>query len=90
MINYGNDWKQFKRGDSLGIVIYKSEQKDINSMYFKCTLAGLATKDKLIFTPEEARLLDKDTRKNNLWMTSIAWIVIFIVLVIVRINKSSE
>jgi hypothetical protein len=79
-----------KRGDDLKIVIYKSEEKDINNLYFKGTLAGLSTMDKSIFTPEEARQVDKINRKHNIWTASIIWTVILLVLVIVGLTKSSQ
>jgi hypothetical protein len=36
-----------KRGDDMEIIIYKSEVKNINNMYFKGMLAGLSVKDKV-------------------------------------------
>lgn len=78
-----------KRGDDLNIMIYKSEEKDINNLYFKGTLAGLSTRDISIFTPEEARQVDEINRKHNIWIASAIWIVILLVLVS-RLTKSSQ
>jgi hypothetical protein len=79
-----------QRGDDLRIVIHKSEEKDINRLYFNGTLAGLHTKDEVIFSPKEVRILHLHNRDRHLWVSSVVWLSILMLLIIARVTRGSQ
>jgi hypothetical protein len=79
-----------KRGDNLQLTILASEEKNINSLYYKGLLFGLAIGDKVIFSAKDIQSLGDKGREKRLWIACTIWVAIFFGLVIGLLTKRGQ
>jgi len=76
-----------RRGDNLQLTILASEEININSLYYKGLLFGLAIGDKVIFSAKDIQSLSDKGREKRLWIACTIWVTIFFGLVIGLLTK---
>jgi len=78
------------RGDKLQLTILESDNKNINSLYYKAHLVGLLIGDKLIYSNKYVQLYGKKELESSLLVAGTIWVIIFFSLIISLVTKTEQ